>query len=471
MIGSTTPVAEQPDWHPVHRANAMLRAALLSSALPADLAWDPQSAESLSHAIDSVMQGPLSISFPEPLASRLDALGLEDAFPAFETLMGEVRQEQARPGKSLNGVLPDVGDDDFGEMDALTADAPLDPERGIGVPQLHVQTLLDEFRRRQRQASMLVAGSIATAVLLTVGGLWLVAHLAAPQPGDSDNRHLLRSTSIAWQKPAHSIAESGLQGAAVLANRAAKGEPLLVPALAPTRAASPAVARPQAQTILAASGRQIAFASLLPPSHAGYFLIRGLPVEAKLSAGRLSDSGAWLVKAEHAHALTLSVDAVADGDYPIEVYVLQSGDSPQARRSLVLRVEPLARSHVAASSEKDWTSALLDLVPAASAAEAPVVPADTGALHERARRLLAEGDIAAARLLLLYLAERGEGEAAYELGRTFDRDMLAELGARGIDGDLARARGWYQRAAQDGNTKAAERLKRLASLSGPGPSD
>jgi hypothetical protein len=453
MIGSTTPVAEQPDWHPVHRANAMLRAALLSSAHPAEPPGDPPSVESLSHAVDSVLQGPVSISFPEPLASRLDALGLEDAFPAFETLMEEVRQEPAAADE----------EDDFAELDALTAGAPLDPERRIGVPQLHVQTLLDEFRRRQRHASMLVAGSIATAVLLTVGGMWLVAHFAAPTPGSSDNGPLLRSTSVAWQKPAHSIAE----GAAVLADRTAKGAPLLVRALG----ASPVVARPRAQTILAASGRQVAFASLLPPSHAGYFLIRGLPAEAKLSAGRLSDSGTWLVKAEHAHALTLSVGAVTEGDYPLEVYVLQSGDSPQARRSLVLRVEPSAQIHAAASSDKGWTSALLDLVPAARAAEAPALPADTGALHARARRLLAEGDIAAARLLLIYLAERGEAEAAYELGRTFDRDGLAELGARGIDGDLASARGWYQRAAQGGNAKAARRLKLLASLSGPGPSD
>jgi hypothetical protein len=464
MIGSTTPVAEQPDWHPVHRANAMLRAALLSSTHPAEPAGDPQSAPSLSHAIDSVMQRPVSISFPEPLASRLDALGLEDAFPAFETLMYEVRQEQATPGMSPPDALPDLGDDDddFADLHTLTAGAPLDPERRIGVPQLHVQTLLEEFRRRQRQASMLVAGSIATAVLLTVGGLWLVAHLAAPQPGTSDNRPLLRSTSVAWQNPAG----GGVQAAAVLANRAAKGEPLL---RAP--GASPVVAAPRAQTILTASGRQVAFASLLPPSHAGYFMIRGLPAGAKLSAGRLSDSGTWLVKAQHAHALTLSVGAVAAGDYPIEVYVLRSGDSPQARRSLVLRVEPPAQLHAAASSDKGWTSALLDLVPAARAAEAPALPADAGALHARARQLLAEGDIAAARLLLIYLAERGEGDAAYDLGRTFDRDMLAELGARGIDGDLASASGWYQRAVRAGNAKAAERLKLLASLSGPGPSD
>jgi TPR repeat protein len=91
-------------------------------------------------------------------------------------------------------------------------------------------------------------------------------------------------------------------------------------------------------------------------------------------------------------------------------------------------------------------------------------------LRERASQLLGVGDIAGARLLLLHLAERGDGDAAYDLARTFDREMLSELGARGLSGDLARARGWYERASQDGNVKAAERLKILASLSGT-PSD
>jgi TPR repeat protein len=49
--------------------------------------------------------------------------------------------------------------------------------------------------------------------------------------------------------------------------------------------------------------------------------------------------------------------------------------------------------------------------------------------------------------------------------------MLASLGARFMDGDPARARGWYERASQDGNAKATERLKILASLSGTEPSD
>ena len=47
----------------------------------------------------------------------------------------------------------------------------------------------------------------------------------------------------------------------------------------------------------------------------------------------------------------------------------------------------------------------------------------------RAMRLLGEGDIAGARLLFMHLAEQGESEAAYELARTFDGEVLSELGA------------------------------------------
>jgi TPR repeat protein len=104
------------------------------------------------------------------------------------------------------------------------------------------------------------------------------------------------------------------------------------------------------------------------------------------------------------------------------------------------------------------------------AMEDTTVPPEAAVLRARAMRLLGEGDIAAARMLLLHLAERGDGEAAYDLARTFDREMLAELGAKGVDGNPAQARGWYERASQGGNAKAAERLKILASLAGT-PSD
>jgi hypothetical protein len=448
MIGSTTPAAEQANWHPVHRANAMLRAALLSSTRTAEPPVESEATEGLSEAVASVMREQAEITFPQPLAERLDALGLEeDAFPVFERLMASVAQREEAP--------PASPEEDTLEPEELAAGEPLDPELVGPPPQIHMQSLLDEFQRRQRNVGLLVAGSIATAVVLTLGGLVLIANLAAPVTVTGENG-TARSTSIVWQPPA-----AALQLAAVATNRAAKTEPL--------RRADASVNSPQAQVILAASGRQIAFAPLLPPSHSGYYMIRGLPAQAKLSAGRQSDSGTWLVKAEHTNDLRLELGLVAEGDYPLEVYLLRSGDTPQGRLNLVLRVE--AQPRVAANANTRWPSTLLGLVPAASAAGAPVEPAQSAVLYDRSERLIEEGDIAAARLLLLHLAQRGEGDAAFKLARTFDSDVLAEFGAEGIAPDPASARAWYERAAERGNAEAAERLKILASLSGTGPSD
>jgi hypothetical protein len=461
MSGQFTPLAETPDWHPVHRANALLQAALLSSA-QAESSQERHGVEMLSHAIDSVMRGPVSITYPVPLAVRLDALASEqDAYSPFDDpIAGELEREQpAEPGLMAEDLPADI-DPGFDDVAELTAGDPLDPELQVVVPQIHVQSLLHEFQRRQRHASLLVAGSIATAVVLTLGGLVLIASWTSPQPAD---QHPSRnSTSVVWQRPA-AANPPALIGIAT--NHAAK-DAALVPAIGGTPdAGTPDRAAPQ--TILAASGREIALGAILPTTHARYLLIRGLPPKAKLSSGRDSSSGTWMVRGEHVPALTLALGNTQAGDYPIEVYVLESGDGPQARRNFVLRVEPPVQAYVAAGG--DWASSLL--VPSAHAAEAAPAAADSAVLHGRATELLGIGDIAGARLLLRHLAERGDGEAAYELARTYDRDMLAELGARGLDGDPAQARGWYQRASQDGNAKAAERLKILASLSGTGPSD
>jgi hypothetical protein len=495
MIGSTTPLAERPDWHPVHRADALLRSALLNSAAPSEPSeefedWGPPGP---SHAIPGLVEGPLRISYPRSLVARLNALALNEA--ALHVPLG------SDPNRNANRPLPgievadlvtsgaalthasglqhdfaeaawDQDDDrlDLGDADAFAADAglyTLDPDVP---PQVHVQALVREFHRRQRHVSLLVAGSLAAAFVLTLGGLVVAASLATPEPADSDNRPPTRSTSVAWQRPERDAAAPKIQLAAVTANRAAKSEPLLVPAKADESPALSGETSSSAQVILATNGRPLALAPLLPPSHARYLLLRGLPAEAALSAGQRSDSGAWFVKDAEVHDLTLSVGEAAQGDYPVEIYLLDAGNAAQGRRSLVLRVEPAPRDY-AGGPNMSWASALLDVMPAPRATEKPVAPAESAVLLQRAKRLLEEGDIAAARLLLLHLAERGEGEAAYELARTFDREILAALGARGMNGDPARALGWYEQASQKGNLKAAERLKILASLSATGPSD
>jgi TPR repeat protein len=245
---------------------------------------------------------------------------------------------------------------------------------------------------------------------------------------------------------------------------------LLIAAKAAPDAQASHAAASAAQIILATSGRPLALSPLLPRRQARYLLLQGLPAEAELSAGQRSASGAWMVKDEEVAALTLTIGGTASGDYPFDVYLLDSGDAPQARRSLVLRVAPAARSFLA-GVDMGWAASLLDVAFSAQAAERQIAPAEAAAQLARAKQLLGEGDIAGARLLLRHLAERGQDEAPYELARTFDKERLGEIGAVGIEGDLARARDWYRQASQKGNVEAEQRLKILASLPGVHPSD
>ncbi len=53
---------------------------------------------------------------------------------------------------------------------------------------LQLQGLVQAFYRRQRQASLLVAASIATAVVLTFGGLILLFSMTGPGAGQARGR-------------------------------------------------------------------------------------------------------------------------------------------------------------------------------------------------------------------------------------------------------------------------------------------
>jgi hypothetical protein len=110
---------------------------------------------------------------------------------------------------------------------------------------------------------------------------------------------------------------------------------------------------------------------------------------------------------------------------------------------------------------------------AETAAKPPAPPQRTGdrrplldseeiaILIKRGRDLLADGDVAAARLLLRRAAEVGSAEAAFTLGMTFDPISLQRLGAIGAVSDLAQARQWYQRAAELGSSAASQQLAGL----------
>ena len=94
----------------------------------------------------------------------------------------------------------------------------------------------------------------------------------------------------------------------------------------------------------------------------------------------------------------------------------------------------------------------------------------TGAPSEQAARFfalglvaLADGDVAAARAFLDRAADEGDTRALMVLGDTYDQATLTRLGAMGIRGDAGRARDYYARALAAGVGAARQRIAALDS--------
>lgn len=74
---------------------------------------------------------------------------------------------------------------------------------------------------------------------------------------------------------------------------------------------------------------------------------------------------------------------------------------------------------------------------------------------------LRAGDIASARLFYERAADAGDGQAALQLGATFDPNFLASVGLRNMSGDPAKAIFWYHRALGLGASQAEPHLNTL----------
>jgi hypothetical protein len=114
----------------------------------------------------------------------------------------------------------------------------------------------------------------------------------------------------------------------------------------------------------------------------------------------------------------------------------------------------------------DIATPAVNPAPTANAAPEPrpspsLPPDEIASLIKRGRDLIAAGDIASARLVLTLVAEAGDAEASFMLAGTFDPAVLASLRAVGVQGDPAKARAWYARAAELGSLEARQHFQAL----------
>lgn len=89
-------------------------------------------------------------------------------------------------------------------------------------------------------------------------------------------------------------------------------------------------------------------------------------------------------------------------------------------------------------------------------------PSSIKLLMQQGEQFLASGDVITARTVFQRAAEAGNAAAALALGATFDPDVLAKMGARGVSADIGKARMWYERAKEYGSADAPRRLEALA---------
>jgi hypothetical protein len=82
----------------------------------------------------------------------------------------------------------------------------------------------------------------------------------------------------------------------------------------------------------------------------------------------------------------------------------------------------------------------------------------------RGEAFLAQGDVSAARVVLVRAAEARDPRAALALGSSYDPTVLQRMGAVGIRPDPEKAHFWYERAAEFGSGEAGKRLTALAQL-------
>ena len=127
---------------------------------------------------------------------------------------------------------------------------------------------------------------------------------------------------------------------------------------------------------------------------------------------------------------------------------------------------PIVTSSVDARPAADTPQIVEQPSPAAVAARlAEMQAAEARARQERlltgALRRVENGDVPGAREMLTAAEDGTQGSVAFALAETFDPNMLAAWGARGVTADVARARALYRKALNLGVGNAQVRLEAL----------
>ena len=192
--------------------------------------------------------------------------------------------------------------------------------------------------------------------------------------------------------------------------------------------------------------------------------LSGLREGTEMSTGSASGAGEWRIAVDDLPNTLV----IPPRDYlgPMNIVAeLRGGNGQAIVRSPVrfLWRQPAPDHGNAARLQMPPANASSTASAAPPVAPRQIDPKEIAALLKRAEELVSIGDLPAARLLLLRLAEAHNARAAFALGATYDPNVIKKLEGISAAPDLALARAWYQRAQDWGLSDASKQLDALAS--------
>jgi hypothetical protein len=207
-------------------------------------------------------------------------------------------------------------------------------------------------------------------------------------------------------------------------------------------------------------------------------IITGLVPGMELSTGSAVGAGAWEVSATDLGDVWISPPKSFVGSADLVAELRWPGDKIADRQTIYVEwVSPLAQHQL----DREETTAVPPILPAPAQRQldreeitvvppTPPAPAqrqldreEIAVLLKRGKDLIANGDLAAARLVLQRAADANDVEATLALAATYDPFVLRELRVYSFPADAEMARVWYEKARELGSSAASRRLEMLSS--------
>jgi hypothetical protein len=339
-----------------------------------------------------------------------------------------------------------------------------------------VPTVKPSQRRSSSGRWQTTAGIVFAAFVFTFGATSLITSYLQNKRGVNDSARANTGATVnntaRKDAPVQTLAVSEV-GEAV-PKRELENSPLRIKETAPNSAMPQRASNLIVKNIVGASGQTLPMHLSVQRGQVeeySFVMFRGVPKEVTISAGfRVKET--WAVALQDVEQLTLATPVGFQGTFNLDVILIKGEDTPAEKRRMAVTIGKhgsMANSLssrpglVTASVQSHANSMSPSHMPSLQTSQKrpPLRPAQERAILNKAAVLINANNVASARLLFEYAANRGSAKAALAMGQTFDPAFFRTAEIIGLRPDPQKAKAWYKQAADLGNKEALNRLSAL----------